>query len=87
MRYRSKDGSALASVPADLETLEEATVEYHTLPGWKSDISKVRTWEDLPKNARDYIQYIEDQMGIYCKWIGVGPGRDAIVNKPKIGKC
>ena len=62
-------------------------VEYETLPGWKSDISKARSWEDLPKAARDYVQRIEDLVGIYCKWIGVGPGRDAIVAKPKMGKC
>ncbi len=37
--------------------------------------------------ARDYVQRIEDLIGIYCKWIGVGPGRDAIVAKPKFGKC
>ena len=37
--------------------------------------------------ARDYIQRIEDISGIYCKWIGVGPGRDAMVTKPKMGKC
>jgi len=87
VRYRSKDGEILASVPADLETLEGVTVEYETMPGWKSDISKVRRWEDLPQAARDYVQRIEDLIGVYCKWIGVGPGRDAIVNKPKMGKC
>lgn len=87
LRYRAKDGTILSSVPADLEILEGVTVEYETLPGWKSDISKARKWEDLPKNAQDYIQHIEDLVGIYCKWIGVGPGRDALVTKPKFGKC
>lgn len=85
--YRAKDGTILKSVPADLETLEGCTVVYETMPGWKSDISKIRKWEDLPQAARDYIQRIEDLSGLYCKWIGVGPGRDAIVNKPKMGKC
>lgn len=32
--------------------------------------------------ARRYVQWIEDQMGVHCKWIGVGPGRDAVVVKP-----
>lgn len=87
LRYRSKDGQLLTSVPADLTTMEECTVEYETLPGWKCDISKARTWQELPQAARDYIQRIEDLAGIYCKWIGVGPGRDALVTKPKFGKC
>ena len=29
-----------------------------------------------------YVQYVEDKVGVHCKWIGVGPGRDAIVIKP-----
>jgi len=57
------------------------------MPGWMCDISHVRRWEDLPQQARDYVQRIEDLTGIYCRWIGVGPGRDAIVIKPKKGKC
>ncbi|KAG1679535.1 hypothetical protein FOA52_011137 [Chlamydomonas sp. UWO 241] len=87
VRYRSKDGSILPSVPADLETLEQCTVDYEMMPGWKVDISKCRTWESLPEAARNYIQRIEDLSGIYCKWIGVGPGRDALVNKPHMGQC
>lgn len=38
-------------------------VVYETLPGWQSDISKVREWEDLPQAARDYVQRIEDLIG------------------------
>ena len=34
------------------------------------------------RSARRYVQWIEDQMGVHCKWIGVGPGRDAVVVKP-----
>ncbi|KAL4438177.1 hypothetical protein ABPG77_010538 [Micractinium sp. CCAP 211/92] len=80
--YRAPDGSLLPSVPEDLELLEKCEVVYETLPGWKQDISKVRTWEDLPENARKYVQWIEDRLGVHCKWIGVGPGRDAVVEKP-----
>ena len=83
--YIAPDGSRLPSFPSDLEFLERCEVEYVTLPGWKKDISKVREWEDLPENAQTYCQYIEDSLGVHCKWIGVGPGRDAIVIKP-VGK-
>jgi len=86
-RYRTKEGAVLNSVPADLETLEGVQVEYETLPGWKADISKIRKWDDLPQAARDYVQRIEDLVGVHVKWIGVGPGRDAIVVKPRKGRC
>jgi hypothetical protein len=56
---------------------------YETLPGWKADISKVRTWQDLPAAARAYVERCEQLLGVPIKWIGVGPGRDAIVVKPE----
>ncbi|GLC46828.1 hypothetical protein PLESTB_001799000 [Pleodorina starrii] len=85
--YKTPDGQMLRSVPADLETLENVEVVYETLPGWKSDISAVRDWKDMPQAAKDYVQRMEDLIGIHCKWIGVGPGRDALVVKPSMGKC
>ncbi|KAK9819397.1 hypothetical protein WJX81_005112 [Elliptochloris bilobata] len=76
------DGRELPSVPADLDSLERLEVVYEELPGWQSDISAVRLWEDLPAAARSYIARIEELVGVPCKWIGVGPGRDAIVSQP-----
>lgn len=80
--YRTKGGQMLPSFPSDLDLLEECEVVYETLPGWKCDISKVRRWEDLPTEAKQYCQFVEDKIGVHCKWIGVGPGRDALVLKP-----
>jgi adenylosuccinate synthase len=81
--YKTPDGRELkSSMPADVETVEQVEPVYETLPGWRSDISNVRTWNDLPKAARDYVQRCEDLVGVPVKWIGVGPGRDAIVVKP-----
>lgn len=57
-------------------------VTYESLPGWKCDISKVRSWGDLPQQARDYCQRVEDLTGVHVKWVGVGPGRDALIEKP-----
>lgn len=42
----------------------------------------MRKWEDLPEEARKYIARIEELLGVTCRWIGVGPGRDAIVEQP-----
>ncbi len=43
---------------------------------------QVRRWDDLPKNAKDYIARIQELIGVKIEWIGVGPGRDAIVIQP-----
>lgn len=78
------DGKVLKSVPASIAELERVKVVYEDLPGWKSDISGAREWSDLPQAARDYIARVEELVGggAKCAWVGVGPGRDAIVTQP-----
>lgn len=39
-------------------------VQYETLPGWNSDTSATRSFEDLPKNAQNYVRFIEEQLGV-----------------------
>ena len=64
--------------PAVLSKAEPVT-EY--LPGWHCDISGCRRWEDLPQEARDYVLYIERQIGCRIKYISVGAERDAYVER------
>jgi adenylosuccinate synthase len=73
------NGQALPSVPADLKTLQEVEVKYEEMPGWQQDISGGRSWDELPDNAKSYIRRIEELVGVQCTWIGVGPGREAMV--------
>jgi adenylosuccinate synthase len=54
-------------------------VQYETLQGWKSDISQVRQFDNLPENAKRYVRRIEELVGVKVKWVGVGPARDAMV--------
>lgn len=49
------------------------------MPGWKRNISKCRRWEDLPKEARDYVLYVECEIGCKIGYISVGPERDSII--------
>jgi adenylosuccinate synthase len=81
VEYRLPSGKSLKFFPANLDLLEDAEVVYETLPGWKSDISKVRKYEDLPTNAKQYIERIEKLIEIPIRWIGVGPERDALITK------
>ncbi|GLJ29493.1 hypothetical protein SUGI_0581360 [Cryptomeria japonica] len=79
--YKGPDGNILPSFPADLELLEKTEVVYEELPGWQDDISLVRRYEDLPAAACQYIERIENFLGIPINYIGVGPGRDALIVK------
>lgn len=83
VKYIMPAGEELtSSVPPDIGSLEELTVEYETLPGWNKDITECRKWEDLPEQAQAYCQRVEELCGVPCTWIGVGPGRDALIEKP-----
>ncbi|KAJ1965531.1 Adenylosuccinate synthase [Dipsacomyces acuminosporus] len=74
------NGKEVTSFPADLDDLETATVNYVTLPGWKQDISKCKTFEELPENCKDYVRFIEKDLGVPVQWIGVGAGRADMIS-------
>ncbi|XP_049376016.1 adenylosuccinate synthetase, chloroplastic-like [Solanum verrucosum] len=79
--YRHPDGSTLNSFPSDLTLLEQIKVEYEVMPGWQTDISSIRKYSDLPKAAREYVERIEELVGVPIHYIGIGPGRDALIYK------
>jgi adenylosuccinate synthase len=53
---------------------------YEYLPGWKEDISGAKTLEDLPANARSYVEYLEEISGTRISAIGVGQDRNATIS-------
>lgn len=79
--YKHADGTPVKSFPADLRLLEQVKVEYEVLPGWNTDISSVRSYSDLPNGAKQYVERIEQLVGVPVHYIGVGPGRDALIYK------
>lgn len=54
-------------------------VEY--LDGWKCDISDIRSWDDLPEQAQNYVTFIEKAMSCPITYVSVGPERDSIIRK------
>ena len=66
---------------ASLELLERVEVVYVTLPGWKTPISSVTNFDDLPDNCKKYIAFIEEFLNVPIEWIGVGPGRESMLHK------
>ncbi|MEV8362473.1 adenylosuccinate synthase [Streptomyces niveus] len=69
------DGKRVEELPYSQSDFHHATPIYEYLPGWTEDISKAKTFEDLPKNARDYVKALEKMSGAPISAIGVGPGR------------
>ena len=63
--------------------LEKAKPVYETLPGWKCDIRGIKKYEDLPENCRNYIEFVEKEIGFPITMISNGPGRDDIIYRNK----
>jgi adenylosuccinate synthase len=72
------DGGIVEEFPTPAG-LDSAKPIFEYLPGWQGDISEVRTFEGLPKNAQAYIHKIETLINVPIKWISVGPTREAMI--------
>jgi adenylosuccinate synthase len=73
------DGKRVEELPASQTEFHHAKPIYEFLPGWSEDISKARSLNDLPKNAREYVKFLEEISGAPMSAIGVGPGRDETI--------
>ena len=74
------DGKRSEELPMTQTEFHHAKPIYEYLPGWQEDISKAKTLEDLPINARNYVKYLEEISGTRISAIGVGQDRDATIS-------
>jgi len=73
------DGVRHDEVPVSQSDFHHAKPIYEEFPGWSEDISGARSFDELPKNAQDYVLAVERMSGSRISVIGVGPGRDEVV--------
>ncbi|BAG20233.1 adenylosuccinate synthase [Streptomyces griseus] len=69
------DGKRVEELPYNQTDFHHAKPIYENLPGWSEDITKAKTFSDLPKNAQAYVKALEEMSGAPISAIGVGPGR------------
>ncbi len=69
----------LVSFPADLKLLGRVEVVYHEMEGWNQPTTHVKKYEDLPQQARAYIEFISNHVGVRVEWIGTGPKREDMI--------
>ncbi|WP_274649455.1 adenylosuccinate synthase [Paenibacillus humicola] len=60
--------------------LEAASPVWKRLSGWKTDISGIRRYGELPANARRYVDFIEERIGVPVRWISIGPRREQLID-------
>jgi len=75
------NGETYTEFPRQQRVLYECEPQYEELPGWNVDISKVNRWEDLPANARAYVERVEELAGVPIRTVSVGPGRIATLDR------
>jgi adenylosuccinate synthase len=79
VRYTGPEGALFDDFPYHQSILHKVKGDYEELPGWDEDISGCRSLEELPANARAYLDYISESLGIPVVMIGVGPARDEMI--------
>ena len=77
--YTLPDGTVTEDFPGHQSDFHHAQPVYAELPGWNTDISHVRDAGQLPAAARDYLDFIEQQVGVPVAIVGIGQRRDQII--------
>ena len=81
--YLGDDGTRYEHVPYHQSVMHKIKPIYETLPGWGTDIERAEKISDLPIEAKDYVQFIEDFTKVHVSFVSVGPSRDQLVVLPR----
>lgn len=70
------DGERITHFPSHVDDLRRVTAVYESLPGWKEEVTEIRSMDDLPENALGYLKRVSELVGVPVEIVSVGPGRD-----------
>ncbi len=79
--YYDVDGVTYKEFPTRIDLLNKAKPVYRTFKGWKTDLSQIKSFEDLPKEAQEYVNYIEEYTSTPISIISVGADRNCTFNR------
>jgi adenylosuccinate synthase len=84
--HNSSDDNApyvvvLIAFAADTSLLSRVEPEYKVFPGWSSSTTKCTSYDQLSREARDYVEFIEDFIGVRIDSIGIGPDREDLLRR------
>ena len=77
-----REGRRVDAMPAALPDFAQCRPVYETLPGWTEPIDGIRRWSDLPRSAREYVEFLGKQVGVPVKIVSVGPDRRQTITLP-----
>ena len=73
-----KNGETLTHFPYEIEGVEPV---YTELKGWMTDLTQLKSEEELPQEFKDYIKFLEEQLNVPIKYISIGPDRDQTITR------
>jgi adenylosuccinate synthase len=74
------DGERFEHLPYHQSVLHKVTPVYETMPGWQADLTSATERHHLPAAALDYVAFLEEQVGVPIRLVGVGPGREQFLH-------
>ena len=74
-------GERYREFPRQQRVLYNCSPSYEELPGWKVDISGITQYDELPKEAQQYIELVQARVGVPVKWVSVGPERSQMITR------
>jgi adenylosuccinate synthase len=77
--YYELDGVKSARFPSHVDDLRRVKPVYETLPGWQEELTDIRELDDLPENARAYLDRISELVGAPVDMVSVGPKREQTI--------
>ena len=77
-KYRER-GTEIYSLPSQWEIMEKLVPEYEVLPGWSCSTNALKTYDELPKQAKQYIEFLEENLKVPIKIISTGPRREETI--------
>lgn len=77
--YYKLNGEVINYMPSSLSEYSNVEVVYETFPGWTEDITKCKTYEELPLNCQKYVNRLQELIEVKIKYIGVGAARDDLI--------
>jgi adenylosuccinate synthase len=81
--YQLPDGTVTEQLPYDLCDTAVTPV-YKTFKGWQSDLTDIRTFDDMPAELADYVQFLEESLGLPISFISTSPDREAIIHRQAV---
>jgi len=78
-RYLGSEDASFDEFPYHQSIVHKVHGELTELPGWEEDITAARSLAELPENARRYLEFVSDYVGVPLAFVGVGPGREEII--------